>query len=89
MGMGRLVIKSCSLCYAFDVTARDIGLPVDDRVDRCLAILHEFFPSDDDARRWLQTPHPDLGGQPAMEVLRSKPDALLTLLTAAQNGFPL
>jgi hypothetical protein len=71
------------------VTASDIGLAEDQRVNRCLDILQEFFPKPDDARQWLNTPHPCFGGMTSLEVIRTKPDALLTLLTNAQNGVPM
>jgi hypothetical protein len=70
------------------LAARELGLRKDRKVSRCLKILHRFFPDPKNARHWLKTPHPQLGGVPALTVLRTKPDAVLTLLSNAENGIP-
>jgi antitoxin Xre/MbcA/ParS-like protein len=65
-----------------------MALHEDPKIDRCLALLHEFFPGVENAKQWLRMPNPELGGRPAIAVLRENPDALLTLLANAQNGIP-
>ena len=57
---------------------------------RIAEILHEFFPKSELARVWLNTPHPDLDRQTALElILANKPDAVLRLLENAVAGVPV
>jgi hypothetical protein len=70
------------------LAARELGLRKDRKVSCCLKILHRFFPDPKNARHWLKTPHPQLGGVPALIVLRTNPNAVLTLLSNAENGIP-
>jgi hypothetical protein len=59
-------------------------------VKRIAEILHEFFPKSELARVWLNTPHPDLDRQTALElILANKPDAVLRLLENAVAGVPV
>lgn len=58
-------------------------------VKRVLELLHEFFPNPESARIWLNTPHPDLNGQTALEtILAGNAEAVLILLENASAGIP-
>jgi hypothetical protein len=58
-------------------------------VKRMLELLHEFFPDPESARIWLNTLHPDLAGQTALQtMLTGKPEAVLVILENATAGVP-
>jgi hypothetical protein len=60
------------------------------RVKRCLEILQEFFQKPETVRAWLNTPHPDLDGSTALEViLAGNPEAVLRILENAAAGVPV
>ena len=59
-------------------------------VKRCLEILHEFFGKPETVRVWLNTPHPDLEGSTALElILAHNPAAVLRILENAMAGVPV
>ena len=59
-------------------------------VKRCLEILHEFFKKPETVRVWLNTPHPDLDGNSALEIiLANNPNAVLRILENAAAGVPV
>lgn len=59
-------------------------------VKRSLEILHEFFHKPETVRVWLNTPHPDLDGHTALEmVLANNPTAVLRILENAAAGVPV
>jgi hypothetical protein len=59
-------------------------------VKRCLEILHEFFGKPETVRVWLNTPHPDLDGGTALEViLAGNTPAVLRILENAAAGVPV
>jgi hypothetical protein len=59
-------------------------------VKRCLEILHEFFGKPETVRVWLNTPHPDLDGGTALEIiLANHPAAVLRILENAAAGIPV
>ena len=59
-------------------------------VKRALELLHEFFPDGESARIWLNTPHPDLKGQTALNaMLNGQTDAVLIILESAAAGIPV
>jgi hypothetical protein len=59
-------------------------------VKRCLEILHEFFDKPETVRVWLNTPHPDLDGRTALDlILANHPGAVLSILESAAAGVPV
>jgi len=59
-------------------------------VKRSLEILHEFFQKPETVRVWLNTPHPDLDGHTALElILANNPNAVLRILENAAAGVPV
>ncbi len=59
-------------------------------VKRSLEILHEFFNKPETVRVWLNTPHPDLDGRSALDViLANNPNAVLRILEDAAAGVPV
>jgi len=59
-------------------------------VKRCAEILHGFFPQAESARVWLNTPHPDLEGSTALDlILANRSDAVLRVLENAAAGVPV
>jgi hypothetical protein len=59
-------------------------------VKRSLEILHEFFHKPETVRVWLNTPHPDLDGHTAVEmILANNPNAVLRILENAAAGVPV
>jgi hypothetical protein len=59
-------------------------------VKRALEILHEFFNKSETVRVWLNTPHPDLDGRTALEmILANNPNAVLRILENAVAGVPV
>lgn len=59
-------------------------------VKRCAEILDGFFPQPETARVWLNTPHPDLEGRTALElILANRPAAVLRILESAAAGVPV
>jgi hypothetical protein len=59
-------------------------------VKRSLEILHEFFHKPETVRVWLNTPHPDLDGHTALElILANNPNAVLRILENAAAGVPV
>ncbi len=59
-------------------------------VKRSLEILHEFFQKPETARAWLNTPHPDLDGRTALElILANNSNAVLSILENAAAGVPV
>ena len=59
-------------------------------VKRSLEILHEFFHKPETVRVWLNTPHPDLDGHTALElILANHPNAVLRILENAAAGVPV
>jgi hypothetical protein len=59
-------------------------------VKRSLGILHEFFNKPETVRVWLNTPHPDLDGRTALEmILANNPNAVMTILENAAAGVPV
>jgi hypothetical protein len=59
-------------------------------VKRSLEILHEFFNKPVTVRVWLNTPHPDLDGHTALEmILANNPNAVLRILENAVAGVPV
>jgi hypothetical protein len=60
------------------------------RVKRCLEILQEFFQKPETVRAWLNTPHPDLDGNTALEmILAGNSEAVLRILENAAAGVPV
>jgi hypothetical protein len=58
-------------------------------VKRALEILHEFFQKPETIRVWLNTPHPDLDGHTALEmILANNTNAVLRILENAVAGLP-
>jgi Antitoxin Xre/MbcA/ParS C-terminal toxin-binding domain len=59
-------------------------------VKRALQILHEFFNKPETVRIWLNTPHPDLDGRTALDlILANNPTAVLRILENAAAGVPV
>ena len=59
-------------------------------VKRSLEILHAFFEKPETLRAWLNTPHPDLEGHAALEmILANNSDAVLRILENAAAGVPV
>jgi hypothetical protein len=59
-------------------------------VKRSMEILHEFFQKPETVRVWLNTAHPDLGGQTALEmILADDANAILRVLENAAAGVPV
>jgi len=59
-------------------------------VKRCAEVLHGFFPQPETARVWLNTPHPDLDGRTALElILANQAAAVLRVLENAAAGVPV
>ena len=59
-------------------------------VKRSLEILHQFFHKPETVRVWLNTPHPDLDGHTALEmILANNPNAVLRILENAAAGVPV
>jgi hypothetical protein len=59
-------------------------------VKRSLEILHEFFNKPETVRAWLNTPHPDLNGSTALEmILSNNSKAVLRILENAAAGVPV
>jgi uncharacterized protein (DUF2384 family) len=59
-------------------------------VKRSLEILHDFFQKPETVRVWLNTPHPDLDGRTALEmILADNPLAVLRILENAAAGLPV
>ena len=59
-------------------------------VKRSLEILHEFFNKPETVRVWLNTPHPDLDGRTALEmILANNLDPVLRILENAAAGVPV
>ncbi len=58
-------------------------------IARCLGILAPLLRSRDHVLAWLNSPHPDLGGQPPLSlILKQKATAVAELLEAAMAGQP-
>ena len=59
-------------------------------VKRSLEILHGFFQKPETVRVWLNTPHPDLDGHTALElILANNSNAVLRILENAAAGVPV
>jgi hypothetical protein len=59
-------------------------------VKRSLEILHEFFNKPETVRIWLNTPHPDLDGSTALDmILANNANAVLRILENAAAGVPV
>lgn len=59
-------------------------------VKRSLEILHGFFQKPETVRVWLNTPHPDLDGHTALEmILVNNSNAVLRILENAAAGVPV
>jgi Protein of unknown function (DUF2384) len=59
-------------------------------VKRSLEILHDFFQKPEMVRVWLNTPHPDLDGRTALEmILANNSIAVLRILENAAAGVPV
>jgi hypothetical protein len=59
-------------------------------VKRAVEILHEFFHKPETVRVWLNTPHPDLDGHTALEmILANHTYAVLRILENAAAGVPV
>jgi hypothetical protein len=59
-------------------------------VKRSMEILNEFFKKPATERVWLNTPHPDLDGHTALEmILADNPIAVLRILENAAAGVPV
>ena len=59
-------------------------------VKRALEILHEFFHKPEILRVWLNTPHPDLDGDTALDmILADNVTAVLRILENAAAGVPV
>jgi hypothetical protein len=59
-------------------------------IKRSLEILHEFFNKPETIRVWLNTPHPDLDGSTALEMIfAGNSTAVLRILENAAAGVPV
>lgn len=59
-------------------------------VTRVAELCREFFPRSKEAKVWLNTPHPDLGGKSALGTILAKNSlAVLILLENAAAGVPV
>ena len=59
-------------------------------VKRSVEILQDFFHKPETVRVWLNTPHPDLDGQTALEmILANHTNAVLRILENAAAGVPV
>lgn len=59
-------------------------------VKRCLEILYEFFNKPETVRIWLNTPHPDLDGHTALDLmLAGNVKAVLRILENVAAGGPV
>lgn len=59
-------------------------------IKRILVILEDFFRNPDTVRVWLNTPHPDLEGRCALDlILARRADVVLTILENASAGVPV
>lgn len=59
-------------------------------VKRALEILQELFGSKETIRIWLNTPHPELGGDTSLNtILSARTMAVTRLLENARQGVPL
>ena len=59
-------------------------------VKRAVEILHEFFHKPETIRVWLNTPHPDLDGHTALQmILANHTHAILRILENAAAGVPV
>lgn len=59
-------------------------------VKKTLELLQEFFGTAETIRVWLNTPHPDLDGASALEIImEGKVDAVTLILENAWNGVPV
>lgn len=59
-------------------------------VKRSVEILQDFFHKPETVRVWLNTPHPDLDGQTALEmILANNTNAVLRILENAAAGVPV
>lgn len=59
-------------------------------VKRTLDILDDFFHKPTLVRAWLNTPHPDLDGNTALEtILSNRAEAVCTILENALAGVPV
>jgi len=59
-------------------------------VKRSAEILHDFFHKPETVRVWLNTSHPDLDGQTALEMILAKQaNAVLRILENAAAGVPV
>lgn len=57
---------------------------------RALEILQGFFQKPETVRAWLNTPHPDLGGHTALDlILENDVPAVLRILENAEAGVPV
>ena len=71
-------------------SSADAFQPVLKPVKRALEILHEFFNKAATVRVWLNTPHPDLDGRTALEmILANNPGAVLRILENAVAAVPV
>ncbi len=73
-----------------DVERNEIEPEQLDQLERCFELLHELFPNQPGAvGKWIRTPHPDLDGLTARDVmLAGNCRAILILLENAANGIP-
>ena len=70
--------------------AAETAQPALKPVKRGLEILHDFFHKPETVRAWLNTPHPDLDGHSALEmILANNPNAVLRILENAAAGVPV
>ena len=59
-------------------------------VKRTVEMLHQFFSKPETVRVWLNTPHPDLDGDTALEtILANHAGAVLRILENAAVGVPV
>ena len=59
-------------------------------VKHSLEILHDFFQKPETVRVWLNSPHPDLDGRTALEmILANNPTAVRRILENAAAGVPV
>ena len=59
-------------------------------VKRILELLDDFFGSPEIVRTWLNSPHPEFGGQSALHaMLAGDTDAVVLILENAWNGVPV
>jgi hypothetical protein len=69
-----------------DASSLQVGLGP---IKRSLELIASVTRDDNEARAWLNSPHPDLeNATPLQMILRGKADAVVTLLENAINGFP-